>query len=213
MQTTVAFLLLGLCSCFVTADDQRVAGRQMLASQKDYYVRKVHYILYKLQSIEDCGCSGQQKIEREKCLVEDILITVRMLAMDYKIPLEELVDKLFGFVKDKVLILEALKANNIHTLTRALGGTVRVIAQNIKYVVPRLMSLVNCLVGSVGDTLSDLLRQLNIGSGNLLDLQNGLVGNLLSTVGSVPGLIQKVQDITGCLTNDVGSLLGGIIGG
>ncbi|OCT87697.1 hypothetical protein XELAEV_18021395mg [Xenopus laevis] len=190
-----------------------MAARQMLTSQKDYYVRKVHYILYKLQSIEDCGCSGQQRIEREKCLVEDILITVRMLAMDLNIPLEELVDKLFGFVKDKVLILEALKTNNIRALTKALGGTVRVIAQNIRYVVPKLMSLVNCLLASVGDTLSDLLKELNIGSGNLLDLQNGLVGNLLSTVGSVPGLIQKVQDITDCLTNDVGGLLGGLIGG
>ncbi|XP_075457005.1 uncharacterized protein LOC142495413 isoform X1 [Ascaphus truei] len=196
MKIALAFLLVGLSSCFVSTDANAIRGQRKLTEAEGFFHgRLMFFILFRLEKSKGCTrCSDAEKYYMDRCIVEDLCLLLKLLTEDMKCSKPDFLHKMNIGIDINIFFnaVEHSKIDDLHKMLRPAGK-------------------LDIFVNKIVDALNGILKEVNMDLGKIIESQNDLLGGVLNAVSGV--LSGVVGGVLGGVTGVLGGALSGITGG
>ncbi|XP_040200424.1 uncharacterized protein LOC120932241 [Rana temporaria] len=203
MKIAVIFLLLGVASFIETSNGLQSKLNPLPKDKAQIYVRCVQAAVEKAEHLKKCP--EPERKTREVCLAEDLIHTLKLLAMDLgctlndvfellELPLDALNLLKLGKITELLSVIQVDKL--LISLTRVVEALLAQIGILLKgeliSLIQTLGSTVNILVLTLHNTLGAITTSL---VGTVLGAVTGLVAVPLGLVGSVVGGLGGILNV------------------
>ncbi|XP_075457004.1 uncharacterized protein LOC142495412 [Ascaphus truei] len=203
MKIALAFLLVGLSSCFVSTDANAIRGQRKLTEAEGFFHgRLMFFILFRLEKSKGCTrCSDAEKYYMDRCIVEDLCLLLKLLTEDMKCSKPDFLHKMNIGIDINIFFnaVEHSKIDDLHKMLRPAGK-------------------LDIFVNKIVDALNGILKEVNMDLGKIIESQNDLLGGVLNAVtgvlsGVIGGVLGGVTGVLGGALSGITGGLGGAIGG